>query len=182
MPAPAKTSDEAVVAAARAIVERDGAGALSMQAVAAAVGVRPPSLYKRFAHREALLDAVVADGLAELRTRLADVADDRRPRLGLSRMAVAYRAFARRSPGLYALMYAARAESPALLELRRAAVEPLMAALAEILPADDRLPAARLLTAYLHGFVSMEIGGGFRLGGEVQRAFIFGLDRILRAL
>ena len=68
--APAKTSDEAIVAAAREIVAESGATELSMQAVAEAVRVRAPSLYKRFPSRDALLDAVALGGLAELGAKL----------------------------------------------------------------------------------------------------------------
>ena len=182
MPAPAKTSDEAIVRAARALVERDGAAALSMQAVAEAVGVRAPSLYKRFPDRETLLDTVVLEGLDELRARLDEAGAGKRPRLALAGMARAYRAFARRSPGLYALMFAPRAEGEALLARRAAALEPVMTALAELVDGDDQLPAARMLTAFLHGFVSMEIAGAFRMGGDVQRAFVYSLDRLLGSL
>ena len=44
------------------------------------------------------------------------------------------------------------------------------------------LEAARLLTAFVHGFVSMEIAGAFRLGGDVDRAFRYSLDAIIAGL
>ena len=49
MPSPPKTTDADIVAAARKLVERHGRTGLSMGDVAAAVGVRAPSLYGRFA-------------------------------------------------------------------------------------------------------------------------------------
>ena len=47
-PAPVKASNAAILAAARAIVASEGDEGLSLNAVADAVGVRAPSLYKRF--------------------------------------------------------------------------------------------------------------------------------------
>jgi Tetracyclin repressor-like, C-terminal domain len=44
------------------------------------------------------------------------------------------------------------------------------------------MSAARLLMAFLHGFVSMELAGAFRLGGSVDDAFAFALDAILAGL
>ena len=181
MPAPAKTSDDDIVRAARRIVERDGPEALSMQSVADAVGVRAPSLYKRFPHKDALLDAVARHAIAELRTKLV-TASSREGDAALVKMAHAYRAFAKRWPGLYALLFTPREEAPDLVSARAEAVLPVLAVLTRFVDAPDRLHAARLLTAYIHGFVSMELAGAFRLGGDVQAAFDFGIDTLVLAL
>jgi hypothetical protein len=44
------------------------------------------------------------------------------------------------------------------------------------------LPAARMIVAWANGFITMELAGAFRLGGDVQQAWEFGLDRILAAV
>ena len=38
------------------------------------------------------------------------------------------------------------------------------------------------MTAWLNGFVGMELSGAFRLGGEVDRAFEFGIASLTGAL
>jgi AcrR family transcriptional regulator len=181
-PAPAKTSDDEVVLAARALLEHAGTSSLSMQAVARAVGVRAPSLYKRFADRERLLDAVARAGIADLAAALRSATERAPAGEEVLAMARTYRNFARRSPRLYALIYNERDGSADLHAARVQAVEPLLGLLRDWVGEADSLPAARLLTAFLHGFVSMETSGNFRLGGDVQRAFDFGVERIVRAL
>jgi AcrR family transcriptional regulator len=181
--APAKTSDEQVVLAAERLIARDGVAALSMSAVGAKVGVRAPSLYKRFPDRDALLDAVAERTIAALTAQLAKTSRGRRGASALRAMARAYRAFAKRSPHLYMLLYTKRSEHSKLRSARAQAVVPVLDALAELMPAAvDRLPAARALTAFLHGFVSMEIEAAFQLGGDVTRAFDYGVDTLLRAM
>jgi AcrR family transcriptional regulator len=181
-PALAKTSDQEVVAAARAIVEQTGAAALSMQAVAQAVGVRPPSLYKRFADRDRLLDEVARGAMDELATKLQSARDRAPAGAELVAMARAYRSFAKRAPRLYALIFSVRDGSAELHDARAQSVAPLFEVLRATLAEADVLPAARMLTAFLHGFVAMETSGAFQLGGDVQKAFDFSLERLVRSL
>jgi AcrR family transcriptional regulator len=139
---------------------------------------RAPSLYKRFADRDAILVAVTEGVLLDLRAALVAAAPGKSPAGDLAEMARAYRAFARRFPRLYPLLFASGAD----VDARAAAVEPVLARLSALVAPKRVLPAARLLTAFLHGFVSMELGGAFRLGGSVDEAFAFGLETILGAL
>jgi hypothetical protein len=44
------------------------------------------------------------------------------------------------------------------------------------------LEGARTLVAFTHGFAMMEGSSAFQLGGSVDEAFEFGLERVLRAL
>ena len=46
----------------------------------------------------------------------------------------------------------------------------------------DALEAARTVTAWANGFIAMELAGAFRLGGDVDRAFAYGIDRLTRAI
>ena len=179
MPTPPKTSDAAIVAAARRIVAAEGLENLSLQAVAEAVGIKTPSLYKRFTDRAALVDAVREDVILSLADRLKKVAAKRDPAQVLRAMANEYRRFAQREPRLYRLVLASGDEpSPAA----RAAVAPLLETLTALLGHERALPAARTLTAFLHGFATMEIGGSFQFGGSVDDAFDFGIKTLLAGL
>src|ERR1700761_1154812 len=60
---PAKLSRAAVVAAALALLDRDGVEALTMRRLGAELGVEAMSLYRHVPSRDALLDAL-ADRLA----------------------------------------------------------------------------------------------------------------------
>jgi AcrR family transcriptional regulator len=180
LPALARTSAEEVVLAALAIVEAEGAEALSMQAVAAAVGIKGPSLYKRYANRELLLDDVVRAALEELGDCLA--AARKRPGDPIEGMARAFRAFALKHPRLYPLLFAARLEGGDLKARRAELVGPLVGHLSGLVGPDRALDAARLLTAFLHGFVTMELNGSFQMGGDVEQSFLFGLARLSAGL
>ncbi|MFF7293930.1 TetR/AcrR family transcriptional regulator [Microbacterium sp. NPDC008134] len=172
MPAPERTSTEAIIAAGRAILEEAGPAGLTMQAVALRVGVRAPSLYKRVRDRDALLSAVSEASVDELTSRLDAVGED------LAALAVAYRAFAHEHPEAFRLLF-----SPATPEaaLHRSSASVLRAC-AALVGETDALDAARLFTAWATGFLQMELSGAFRLGGDVDQAFDYGLARIIAGL
>jgi AcrR family transcriptional regulator len=183
MPAPARTSNDAILAAGRAVLEAGGLDALTMQAVAERVGVRAPSLYKRLANRSALIAAIAADAFADLGSEIAAVSAGDDPAVDLRRIADAYRAFARRSPQAYALLFAnlaPEARPPASDNARSAG--PVIDLTRRWVGETHALEAARSVTAFAHGFVSMELAGAFRLGGDVDAAWRYGIDTMIRGL
>ena len=185
MPARERTSPEAIVAAGRALVEEGGAAALTMQAVAVRVGVRAPSLYKRIRGRDELVRHVVEATITELTDRLGRLsvrtADD--PRRGMELMAHDLRAFAHGSPGCFGLLVSPLppAQRPGQGLIDRSGA-PLLEASARLVGPAHALEAARTLTAWANGFLLMEIAGAFRLGGDVDAAFDWGLAALLDAL
>lgn len=172
MPSPTRTTNEEVVSAAREIVEAAGVAGLTMQAVADRVGVRAPSLYKRFEGRDALLLAVTEATIADLADRLEAASPD------LARLAAAYRAFAKEHPQAFPLMFTPLAPREAL----QRSADPVIRAAAAQVGEEHALDAARLLTAWATGFLQMELAGAFRLGGDVERAFEYGLSRVIAGL
>jgi AcrR family transcriptional regulator len=180
-PAAARTSNEAIIVAARALLETGGPDAVTMQAVADAVGVRAPSLYKRVADRSALLTALADDVAADLARAVASPAHIKDPARALRQMALRYRAFAHRSPRSYQLLFGGGGAQPSPGTDALASAGILRVAEALVGPAQS-LEAARLLVAFAHGFVSMELAGAFRLGGNVNAAFDYGVDKLLAGL
>ena len=104
MPAPSRTSNEGVVAAARSILGAEGLEAVTMQRVAAAVGVRPPSLYKRVRDHGELMHRVANDVGAELADDLGRGSEEGDPRRNLQLMSTAFRTLGTRSPAGYGLL------------------------------------------------------------------------------
>lgn len=172
MPAPERTSLAAIVDAGRDLLEAGGPSALTMQAVAQRVGVRAPSLYKRVRDRDALLGLVAAATIEELGERLAAAPPD------VAGLAAAYRTFAHERPEGFRLVLSDRGDPEALGR----ASAPVLRVCADLVGQDEALEAARLVTAWATGFLSMELAGAFRLGGDLDDAFAFGIRRLTVAL
>jgi AcrR family transcriptional regulator len=179
--APAKTSTAAIVAAARAILEAEGPSGVTMQAVAAAVGIRGPSLYKRFPERSAILAEIEFLLLAEIEDVLVQAAGTAAtPRGRIEAMARAHRAYAKAHPQGYALIFGIDSvNDEAHLAARAAAIRPVLAEMRALAGTERALLATRTVTAWLHGFVSIEQAGLFRLGGDIDAAFGEGLATLL---
>lgn len=183
MPSPSRTSLEAIVEAGRAILETDGLDALTMQRVAASVGVRAPSLYKRVRDRDALVRLIAQDVVADLGATLSEAASTGDPRADLRQISLAFRAWAHRRPGGFALLFARLPDTWRLEpEAGSSALDAMFRTVAALSGPDDLLPAARTVVAWASGFVLMELAGAFRLGGDVDAAFAFGVDRITAAI
>ena len=157
-----------------------GLDAVTMAAVGDRVGVRGPSLYKHVPNRAALIKAIadaVTDDLGRA-LRQAVATDD--ARADLRRAAIAYRAFVHANQKGYGLLFTNVApemqpDPEAVANVGR----PLVEAMASLVGAEASLPAARTIAAWAHGFVSMELAGAFRLGGDIDVAYAAGVETIL---
>jgi AcrR family transcriptional regulator len=168
-PAAAPRSPRAreVVAAARRLLEEEGAAALTMRRLAGRLGIRAPSLYKHLPDKAALEAAIVADGLEEAATVFQAAVDGAAE--PLPALAAAYRAFALDHPHLYRLMNSGplpRHLLPAGLEDRAAA--PVLAV------AGDRA-WARAFWAFAHGMVMLELDHRFPPGADLDAAWRAGV-------
>ena len=97
---------DALLSAARRILEKNGIAQLSLRRVARAAGVSPAAPYHHFADKQALLDAIAAQGFAaltaEMRGRMAKEAD---PAGRLDASGIGYVVFAVENPTLFQLMF-----------------------------------------------------------------------------
>ena len=183
MPTPPRTSREAIVGAARGLLEAYGLEALTMQRVAQRVGVRAPSLYKHVRNRGELVRLVTEDVATDLADTVERAATTGDPRADLGAIAHAVRAFAHAHPRGYGLVFANLPEDwRATPRTLGRANEALLRTTAALVGQDRSLAAARTVVAWAHGFVSMELADAFRLGGSVDDAFAFGIDHLGDAL
>lgn len=183
MPTPARTSIVAIVAAGRAILDAEGLDALTMSRVAAAVGVRPPSLYKRVQGRGELVRLIANDVAIELTRTLDAAATTDDPAARLRAIAVAFRAWALAHPEAYHLLFDRLPEDERVdPEINARSAGALLRTAAELAGERHALEAARTVVAWAYGFLNMELAGAFRLGGDVDEAFDFGVERLTRAI
>ena len=183
MPAPQKVSQPQILAAALKLLERNGRDGFTMSDVAAAVGVRAPSLYGHFTDRAGLLEELEQSLWSELGKALARCVIEHQPIETIKAQAKAYRRFATQYRNGYALMYDVRSRHTRRgVRARAEAVASTLSVLTMLVGRSRALVAARVLTPYLHGFVSMENSAAFRLAPGVDAAFEYGIDTILRGL
>jgi hypothetical protein len=147
--------------------------------------VRAPSLYKRVRNRDDLVTLVAEATVADLGARLDAVwseGDDGSTDV-LVDLAQAMRGFAHDRPAGYRLIFAPAFEAsrPSIESLARA-VGPVLHVTTLLVGERNALNAARTLTAWANGFITMELAGVFNLGGDVDEAFEYGVERLAAAL
>jgi AcrR family transcriptional regulator len=182
MPAAPRTSRGAIIDEARAILERDGLDGLTMRAVAEAVGVRAPALYKHVADRGDLVRLVMDATVLELGERLRGVPGSA-PEERLRRTADELRAFAHARPAAFGLLFGALPDAwRADPTLNADAVRPVLDLATELVGPEHALDASRTLTAACVGFITMELAGAFRLVGSVDDAWGYLIDTLIEGL
>ena len=162
---PKLLSSDDILKTAVQMVERDGADGLSLRAVASALGVRAPSLYRYFPHKEALEIAVAEEiwivVLGELRAASVTADPDTRFR----RTADAYLRFARERFSLYTFVVQNGLSKTYGSKASKAVWNLLLEAASGVSGQPDDTAAAVAVWSFLHGYATLEHAGAFGASG-----------------
>ncbi|GHH75980.1 TetR-like C-terminal domain-containing protein [Promicromonospora soli] len=161
-----------------------GFAELSLAKVAAKAGVAAPSLYKHVGSLADLRRDVALIAVRELTAAGTSATVGRAGADALHSLATAWRSYAHEHPGRYAAtQIGPDPEDPADARLREAAAESVQVVGAVLhgfgLPDDRVIDAVRAVRAGIHGFVTLELGGGFRMREDVDQSFTVLLDMLV---
>ncbi len=149
-----------LIAAARHLLETEGAEAITIRRLGAAVGIRGPSVYKHVPNKAEIEDALTLVGFTELADALQGVPST------FAALAGAYRKWALSHPHMHRLLNNRpinRAQLPIGLEDRAAA--PLVAA------CDGDRDMARAAWATIKGMVDLELAHRFPPGADIEAMY-----------
>jgi AcrR family transcriptional regulator len=177
-------SADVVVAEAGRLVDEYGAGALTLAALAQRFGVAQPSLYKHVGGLDDLHGRLAVVATRDLAAALRRAVSGRSGSEALAAAAHAYRRYAGEHPGSYGYLLRARPDDPAHATAAEEVLEVLGAVLASYAIEEDEalVDAVRFLRSALHGFVTLEIHGGFAMARSADATFenvVAGVDRAL---
>lgn len=171
MARPRRIDRTAILRASLQLADDAGLGAITMQAVADALGVTPMALYRHVESKSDLLDGVVEILLDEVEAPAPGLTWEEQ----LSSMGRSLRAVARRHPAVFPLLLQLPAKTPRA----RGARERVYAALREAGVTEDQVERAeRIISTIALGFAASEVSG--RFSGH-SRATIDGDHRALDA-
>jgi len=149
-----------LIAAARHLLETEGAEAITMRRLGAAVGIRGPSIYKHVPDKATIEDALTVVGFTELAGALQGMPST------FAALADAYRKWALGHPHMHRLLNNRpinRSQLPIGMEDRAAA--PLVAA------CDGDLAMARAAWATIKGLVDLELAHRFPPDADIEAIY-----------
>ncbi len=180
------TTDK-VIAAAAELADRNGAGALTLAALAAKLRVKPPSLFNHISGMTALRRELRVLALKELGDAMAAAAIGRSRGDATRALGQAYRQFVKRRPGIYS----ETVRSDDVDDPRDAEVGALAARIVAIcvsalagygLSPREEIHAIRALRSLAHGFATLEIGSGFGMPIAIDESYDWMLETFIRVL
>ena len=173
---PKLLSSADIVETAINLIEESGASGLSLRAIAALLGVKAPSLYRYFPHKEALEAAVAQEVLSAILTVLQTVHGNEDPDTRFRETAEAYLGFARERFSLYSLVVQNRLSGAYESKAGQDVWDLLLAVASSVSGRPDDTGATVAMWSFLHGYATLEHSGAFGDSGPQG-----GLERGLEA-
>ena len=178
-----RISLDAIVDAARELLETRGVEGVTMREVARRLGVSAPSLYFHVESRDDLLREIITAGLRDLGTGQVAAAAGKSPRAALHALADGYLSFGARNAAVYSLIMGPCPEGRmADGGLAAASAQPLLTTVAKLVAPERVLAISQVFWALVHGFTSLIIAEQFRLGGDPPAAMHEAVDLLLAGL
>jgi AcrR family transcriptional regulator len=156
---------QALLAAAHDLLATEGPAALTVRRIATAAGVSTMNVYSRFGGKDGVLDELFIDGFQRMSDEMVDAPTTDDALADLQSCGEAYRAFARRNPTYYSLMFdrtvpdfvpSQRAVEAALGSHARVVARVERAMEAGVIERGDPFEVASALWACDHGLASLE--------------------------
>jgi AcrR family transcriptional regulator len=172
-------SPDAVVDAALEILDARGSDGLTLKAIADATGVAAPSLYKHVRGLPELRRLLAIRILNETAEQMGTVVMGRAGDDALGAYLTEYRRLASEYPHRHALIERAFYDDPAFVAASERLVNVAYAVVRGFgLEGEDLVHAVRCVRAAVTGFVSLELGLGYRAPTETDASFAY-LSRVL---
>ena len=176
-------SPGAVTDVAVAVVDEQGAEALTLAAVAGRAGVATPSLYKHVGSLAHLRSLVGVRVLEELTAVLTSAAVGRSDDDAVAAVMRAFRAYVIAHPARYAALHPDPLHDPVLQPAGQKMIDVFVAMLRGYgLTASDAIHAIRRARVIVHGFATIEAVGGFGLAEDTDETYEQLIAMYLRSL
>jgi AcrR family transcriptional regulator len=155
------------------LISEEGIEQLSLGRLAERLGIRSPSLYNHVAGLTGLKHDLALYCSRELIGRLTRATIGKSGREAIFALANAFRDYAREAPARYALtLQAPDAKDQELQDVARQLVDIARAVLAPYkLGEEEAIHAIRSLRSIVHGFISLEMSGGFGMPVDLDVSF-----------
>jgi AcrR family transcriptional regulator len=168
---PSADVERELLAAAEAVLVREGPGGLTVRAVAAEAGIAPMGVYNRLGGKDGMVDALLIRGFDRLRATVERARDDTSEpsmRARFINCGLSYRAFALANPHFYAIMFEDavqhKHDNPVVGDHAAACFGALVSivelfAAAGLIAAPDSVEVAQQIWSAVHGAVALELKG-----------------------
>ena len=162
-----------VIEVALTLADQHGFEAVTLGEVAGALGIRVPSLYNHISGLAGLRSEMSLWASRKLLEETRTAAVGKSGRAAIMSISNAYRAFAQAHPGVYpTVLRAPSKEEPAHAEIAVIWVDLLARVLAHYNQnEEDTLHTIRAWRSVMHGFISLEVAGGFGMPLDRDESF-----------
>jgi len=172
---------QAVIQAASDIADKEGLNGVSLKVVAEKLNIRTPSLYNHIESLDSLLREIAHTGMREMNTRMSQAAIGTSGDAAIKAVSVEYFSYMIVHPGVYETIqwagWHSNEETAKIFESYKSLLVTLI--LSCSLKNPDTREILDLLTGFLHGYGTLQLGKALSDQDEAVRGLLTAIDTLL---